>query len=651
MWAVNDQKSSIQKYAINEARAGFEKDVIYRHWSAMHGGTYVPITDTTPQNPYLDHIAERDISTPSGKRLTLVNPAYMTRQVHELGEEQYGTKGHITSLNPIRPENRPDAWESESLKSFENGAVEAYAIKNIEDVDYLRFMRPLKVGKDCLKCHEKQGYVEGDIRGGISVSVPLAPYIAISQNHISNLIFIHGAIAFLGLFGLILSGFALNRKELEGISAANDLMQSEEKYRSLAEASFEGIAMSDKGVILEVNKKMCLMFGYSENELIGMKAIDVAIPEHKHRVENNIMSGYEHPYQITGLKKDGTTFPLEIQGKMFEFKGKHLRVASLKDITERIEAEKELQETQRQYRQLVEDIGPSNILFSHRLDGVLTYVSPSVKSVIGLDKENVIGKMWPDILDWETESIERASQNIRELVDGKEHATFEMTFFDKAKSEHNLLIQSHMIRPGQNHSSRIEGLVTDITDRKRAENALKEANEKLLAMAMQDGLTKLANRRNFDIKLAYEWRRMMRAKKPLSLLVFDVDYFKLYNDTYGHQAGDFCLQTIAEKAAQFFNRPGDILARYGGEEFAAILPDTTNEGATILAEKVCQCIREIQIAHDKSPVSHYVTLSCGVSSMIPNESASTNILIEIADKALYVAKSEGRNKVVGRSLD
>lgn len=206
-------------------------------------------------------------------------------------------------------------------------------------------------------------------------------------------------------------------------------------------------------------------------------------------------------------------------------------------------------------------------------------------------------------------------------------------------------------------SSRDE-LNREIEERKQAESelinaekALQDANKKLLNMAMQDGLTQIANRRNFDIKLKEEWRRMMRRKTPLSLIIFDVDHFKFYNDTYGHQAGDICLQTIAKKAVKFFKRPGDLLARYGGEEFAAILPNTTIEGAKIMAEEVRRYIHEAQIHHDTSPVSNFVTISCGISSVIPNESTSSQILLEVADKALYDAKEQGRNKVVIRELN
>ena len=119
IWNIHHYNTETHKVALSMANIAFEKDVVYRRWAAAHGGLYAPITETTPPNPYLSHIPERDITTPSGRKMTLVNPAYMTRQVHRLGEEQNGVKGHITSLNPLRPENSPDAWETQALKAFE----------------------------------------------------------------------------------------------------------------------------------------------------------------------------------------------------------------------------------------------------------------------------------------------------------------------------------------------------------------------------------------------------------------------------------------------------------------------------------------------------------------------------------------------------
>jgi diguanylate cyclase (GGDEF)-like protein/PAS domain S-box-containing protein len=172
---------------------------------------------------------------------------------------------------------------------------------------------------------------------------------------------------------------------------------------------------------------------------------------------------------------------------------------------------------------------------------------------------------------------------------------------------------------------------------------LQAANQELARLASSDSLTQLANRRRFDEYLAKEWRRLEREKTPLSLILCDVDYFKNYNDTYGHQAGDYCLQEVATALRQAVRRPADLVARYGGEEFAIILPYTPIDGAYYVAETIRKNILGLKILHEGSPISQYVTISLGITSTIPNHQSWPAKLIEAADKALYQAKQAGRN--------
>lgn len=196
--------------ALSSARESFRKDVIYRRWGAMHGGVYAPVTPETLPNPYLIDIPERDISTPSGKRLTLINPAYMTRQVHELGNKDSGSKGHITSLNPIRPENTPDEWERRALQAFERGEKEVSSVEELGNDTYFRFMRPLTTEAACLPCHEKQGYKLGGIRGGISASIPWSPYRASLRSQ-----FLTNLAGYCGIWGIGVLGLRLGRKRIQ----------------------------------------------------------------------------------------------------------------------------------------------------------------------------------------------------------------------------------------------------------------------------------------------------------------------------------------------------------------------------------------------------------------------------------------------------
>jgi diguanylate cyclase (GGDEF)-like protein len=171
------------------------------------------------------------------------------------------------------------------------------------------------------------------------------------------------------------------------------------------------------------------------------------------------------------------------------------------------------------------------------------------------------------------------------------------------------------------------------------------SNEKLTHLADIDGLTQIYNRRSLDRFLVAEWNRHYRNQQPLSLLFIDIDYFKQYNDTYGHEAGDNCLIQIAKILKHNAKRSSDIAARFGGEEFAMILPETLDTEAFDIAQKIVSCLHELSIFHSASSVSEHVTMSIGISTFIPQQPNNSELLLIAGDKALYEAKRCGRNCV------
>jgi diguanylate cyclase (GGDEF)-like protein len=175
---------------------------------------------------------------------------------------------------------------------------------------------------------------------------------------------------------------------------------------------------------------------------------------------------------------------------------------------------------------------------------------------------------------------------------------------------------------------------------------LEFANQQLQRLAMIDGLTQVANRRRFDEYLEREWFRQVRERSCLSLILCDVDFFKAYNDTYGHQAGDECLRLVATTISQEAKRSADLVARYGGEEFAIILPNTDAVGAVYVAENIRIKIEDLAIPHATSTVRDRVTLSLGVTSLIPEAETPPSLILSLADKALYQAKASGRNQLI-----
>jgi diguanylate cyclase (GGDEF)-like protein len=197
---------------------------------------------------------------------------------------------------------------------------------------------------------------------------------------------------------------------------------------------------------------------------------------------------------------------------------------------------------------------------------------------------------------------------------------------------------------------RTQALEEEIRRRSAAEEALHLVNKELAAIAYLDGLTQLANRRQFDDRLLQEWRRLQREKSPLSIIMCDVDYFKQYNDTYGHCGGDDCLKEVAKAIEAAARRAADLTARYGGEEFVALLPNTPLTGALEVAKLIQQRVKSLHMPHAKSAVSEYVTLSFGVSSIIPTDATTPEELLLRADRALYQAKQAGRNQIVVSSF-
>ena len=267
---------AVEELARAEARGVFNKDLVYRRWAASHGGVYVPVTEETPPNPYLAHVTERDTVSPSGRKLTLMNPAYMTRQVHELSTEQYGLRGHITSLTPLRPENAPLDWEAAALMAFEDGADEHSEIAFEDGQQFLRLMRPMLTEEGCLACHAQQGYQVGDVRGGVSVSVPMAPYLRITTDQKRTEFLGHGAFWLLGLIGLGVGGGVLHRRQRARLQAEQALVHSEALYQDLFDsAPVPYFIVGSDGRIQAANRASGEFTGHTVAALLEMSILDL----------------------------------------------------------------------------------------------------------------------------------------------------------------------------------------------------------------------------------------------------------------------------------------------------------------------------------------------------------------------------------------
>jgi len=236
-----------------------------------------------------------------------------------------------------------------------------------------------------------------------------------------------------------------------------------------------------------------------------------------------------------------------------------------------------------------------------------------------------------------SQPIERLNQASGDIAEGKLTSTVIVTQIAELQ---NLADSFHfMAHQLKNAFETLENKVKERTEE------LLIANEKLELIANLDGLTQIANRRRFDQYLQLEWQRHLREKQPLTLILIDIDYFKRYNDYFGHQQGDECLQKVAQTIASIPKRSSDLTARYGGEEFAVILVNTDIQGGVTIAEEIRGAIASLKIDHPQSEITNHVTLSLGVFSIIPDYNNTIEDFIKTTDQALYFAKSQGRNRI------
>ena len=209
-WNLTLQERDFENSALTLARTNLGKDIFYRRWNSQLGGVYAPVGPHAQPNPYLK-VPERDIETLSGRRLTLINPAYMTRQVHELESMGTGVVGHITSLKPIRPGNAPDPWERQALLQVQQGAKEAYTLVQQDGSQTIRLLKPLYVEKSCLPCHQAQGYKLGQVRGGLSITVPIQSLVHHVGEENKSIIITHLVFWIATMLAMILVSMKLQR--------------------------------------------------------------------------------------------------------------------------------------------------------------------------------------------------------------------------------------------------------------------------------------------------------------------------------------------------------------------------------------------------------------------------------------------------------
>lgn len=454
----------------------------------------------------------------------------------------------------------------------------------------------------------------------------------------------------------------LTRREVE---------EERQRYQHLFELAPDAYLVTDRcGMIQQANRAASEIFQLSQSFLVGKPLSLYVAPSERPLFRsklNQLIASQKIPeWEICLKTRQGFLFDAAITVSSLDLENEPKSwLWLIRDISERkrVEAANQflklklleqkqseviLRESEARFRSLFEH---SPVAYQS-LDeqGRFLDVNTQLCHLLGYESDELLGKSFrqfcaPETQQSFTEQFEKSKNN--------EITSLELQLLTKKGKYLTVLLESRSQSDENGRFSRLLCILHNITERKAMENALRQAqaelkriNRELTHLVNIDSLTEIANRRCFDWALKKEWQRLQREQKPLSMILFDVDFFKLYNDYYGHQKGDECLIKVAQAVHKAVYRPADLVARYGGEEFAIILPNIDQQGAIGVANRIQSLILSLEISHQLSPISDWVTVSFGIACLIPSFKQSPDILLQKADQALYQAKQQGRNRYI-----
>lgn len=683
-WNAHQTHSLLLDQVRTELRANFFKDLTFRQWATHHGGVYVPVTETQQPDPYIDFIPERDIVTPSGKQLTLINPALMVRQFNELAREQYGMEGHISGIRPLNPVNTPDEWEFSAYQALQQGTEEVTGISEINGIRYLRLIRPLMMGQECLKCHAHQGFQEGDFSGGVSVSVALAPIEQLFTEKNTVLIGAHLTLWLLGITGIFFGNTLLAGRVAERERAYAALAENEQRTRAIVSSSLDAIITIDAtGIIIGWNEQAEAILGWPVSEVMGMSLASTIVPEryraaHEKGVAQALSNGsgmmLNHRVEISALRRDGVEIPIEISIVATAIDGKPAFSAFLRDISGRKQAQQKMERDYIMQRTVatVLDISMQVAPFSERLEKILQetlsvpWLELQAKGsvfVVGQDDQSLDMVAHHGMSD----AVLNRCANVKfgDCLCGKVAQRRETIYKPCVDHEHDHSFPSmeehgHYCLPIMS-GERLLGVFNLYIDPEHPRNADElqlltavshaiggmiqryEAEQKLLHNAYHDELTGLPNRALLHDRLSQCLARKSRCADYLFAVLFlDLDRFKVINDSLGHSIGDELLVEVA-KRLQAISRPEDTVSRPGGDEFTLLLDELQSEAdASRIATRIHEAMREpFHLAENEVVAPCSIGIAIGESCYRqPSE------VIRDADTAMYQAKRQGGTHTV-----
>lgn len=580
-WNINNLNNQAVYLATKEAQANWNKDQALRLWATRHGGLYVKPDERTPPNPYMEQLPNRDVETTDGVKLTLMNPAYMMRQMTKEFEALYGIKGKITGQLLLNPANKPDPWELRALKQFDNGTKEVLGQENINGAPFIRLMRPIVMTEGCDLCHGHQGFKVGDIRGGVSISVPLTPYFEVAREGKIPQFFTHGAVWSFGIFTI---GFVSWR----GQQRKREKREAEKQLGDAIESISEGFVLFDKDDRLVVcNNRYKEFYGYSDKDVQpgvhtrelgrldlkrGTVILDGSVDEYIDRRDDH-QRLFQRPYIIHF--KDGRI--LEAQDRQTSSDG---IVSTQKDVTELKRAQNELEKShndlearvmertqQLQKLSLAVEQSP-NAVFITDTEGTIEYINSKFTELTGYTAEDAIGEN-PRLLKSNETPIETYTDMWNTIQAGKD---WRGEIKDRRKDGKHFWA-NETIAPVIDENGDVTHYVAtheDISERKEAQLAVQSALE----------AAEIANRAKSDLmaNMSHELRTPLNAIIGFSSTIQEETFGPLCNDKYREYLDD--INRSGQHLLELINDILDVSAIEAG----ALEVDEENVSLTEIVE-------------------------------------------------------------------
>ncbi len=443
-----------------------------------------------------------------------------------------------------------------------------------------------------------------------------------------------------------------NHKDFELKKQFIQMQRSHKFFNNfMAQAGIAQIELDINLKVVQWNKAAHELFCYSYGEAYGCFLSEIVALKNSERILNDFLynaltinSSDGHTFENITSRDDKITCTWYYSHSLDnndKITGLYLIA---QDITEKIKTQEKTKKLDQQMKELY-GFAPIGI-YQVNSEWQFISVNHEMAWMFGYETSSTLLKKMSDIATQMFADTKDAEQFFFNLLEAEQVNAFRCKLKKKNGSTFWGSSYAKVIRNGNGRLNGFYGFLMDISENVRTEKKLKQLNKELKRLSTMDGLTKIPNRRRFDEYLQSEYKRAIREKTTISVILCDIDFFKKYNDTYGHQAGDDTLRQVAQCIAKITKRPADLTARYGGEEFVAVLPNTNFQNTFKIAEEMRKAVQELRIIHSASEVNEYVSISLGVASILPNDTSDTpEQLVELADNGLYKAKEIGRNIV------